>query len=550
MRGLMMHQRLAWFAVARLLTIAITILVITPRAACAEGRTEGTVTFVTAKTIYVDLGKDDGVREGAELDVARNGVRISTLLVTSLASHSAACTMLEDSAAIRAGDIVTIVRVPSAPALAPPGSALSAPSPEADATSAVQRRRPSGSFLKQQGLRGRFALRFTGSSNLSENGDDYTQPAIDLRVRGSRIAGTAWGAEVDVRMRRTYRTLSNGDSPQSSRSRVYRLSASRAWDRHGTEVTLGRQTSASLAAVSVFDGVLGRKEWARWKTGLFAGTQPGARDYGLSQDIREFGGFVEYGRKPTRGRSLSITVGAIGSYGESDINREYLFLQNRVRRDRLSFSLSQQVDINRGWRHEAEDRRLSFTNTYASLRFSITRALTLESGFDNRRAVRLYRHMITPETDFDDSYRQGAWGGVTHRLGTRFRTSLRHRVRSGGSAGEARSTDWTAGLNLRELSGLSLRTRATVYDNGRGNGRLLTGTLGVSLGSRTTVSGTRGERREDPTETNPEERRLTWTTAEVAMNLPARCYLTLSADWTRGNGEDSRVIHGSTSYRF
>ena len=42
-------------------------------------------------------------------------------------------------------------------------------------------------------------------------------------------------------------------------------------------------------------------------------------------------------------------------------------------------------------------------------------SVSLNAGWDSRRNVRLYRDLVSPATDFDDTYRQGYWGGVEWR---------------------------------------------------------------------------------------------------------------------------------------
>ena len=72
----------------------------------------------------------------------------------------------------------------------------------------------------------------------------------------------------------------------------------------------------------------------------------------------------------------------------------------------------QEVDYYRAWKQAIGEPAWSPTGTFATARYEVTRAVSLNAGYDSRRNVRLYRDAVTPETAFDDAFRQGVWGGL------------------------------------------------------------------------------------------------------------------------------------------
>ena len=72
---------------------------------------------------------------------------------------------------------------------------------------------------------------------------------------------------------------------------------------HGARLSVGRQYSAALSSVSLFDGVTAELNRSRWGLGPFGGLQPDASTMGYSSDIREAGAYVQLHNDP---RVLSV----------------------------------------------------------------------------------------------------------------------------------------------------------------------------------------------------------------------------------------------------
>ncbi len=142
------------------------------------------------------------------------------------------------------------------------------------------------------------------------------QPAPDLRLDGNNLGGTAWGFSVDARARRTYRKLSGGGNDKESRSRLYRLAATRRGIQDRWDLTIGRQFSPELAGVSIFDGVSAGYRGRRWTAGLISGTQPDPEHYDYSSEVREHGLYFQYHSCSRTSRPTSPASSSQGSWGE------------------------------------------------------------------------------------------------------------------------------------------------------------------------------------------------------------------------------------------
>lgn len=499
------------------------------------------VTYLTSRSVYVDAGSEMGLQAGQTVEILRGGDLLATLTVTEVSARRAVCARVEGGVQLQAGDQVRFVP------LAGPG-----PEPEPVAAAPVSRRgeERESNALRAAGLRGRIGLRYLALTDRLENGSDFSQPAIDLRVDGTQVGGAPVDFNVDVRARRTYRDLIDGDTETDDINRIYRLSGS--WRRAGSpwNVTVGRQFSPSISVVSIFDGVHAEYRKRRWAVGGFSGTQPEEADMGYSSDTREHGGFFEWRTDPQAERRWTFTTGLIGSYEESEINREFTFLQSSYRGPRLSLWLTEEVDLNRGWREDAEDESISFTSTFVSLNYRAWENWDLRAGYDNRRNVRLYRDLITPETEFDDEYRNGVWGGVSWRFAKRMRVGVDLRTNGGGSGGDSDAYTLTFGASGLTRAGLFVNTRSTSYTNDLVEGWLHSAGIGLSLGRRWTVELNGGLRDEENRVDPLLDDQLTWYGLQVDLLLGRSWLFSVSAERSESDIEATDQIYSSLTWRF
>jgi hypothetical protein len=245
-----------------------------------------------------------------------------------------------------------------------------------------------------------------------------------------------------------------------------------------------------------------------------------------------------------------VTTGLVASYQESEINREFLYVQGRYRGQKLSAYATSELDFNRDWKKEAGESSLEFTSGFFSLHYRVNETVTLRGGFDDRRNVRLYRDHITPETDFDDTFRQGGWAGVHVRLAKRYSFGFDARSNSGGDAGSADSYTATFGATRLTRSNLRVHARATSYSNDRLEGWLYSLRAGVDLGRNVGLSLTGGLRDETNLSYDVFDDTMNWFGIDLDVNLGRRWLLILSGERTSGDFEETDQFFTRLSYRF
>jgi hypothetical protein len=378
----------------------------------------------------------------------------------------------------------------------------------------------------------------------------FSQPALDLRIDGPPLGAPSLNLAIDVRARRTYTILSDGTALSDGLNRVYQAAITAQAPGSPARITVGRQISGNLAPVGLFDGVLAEVARPGWSTGVFTGTEPEPLQLTLSSSIMEVGGYVQRHSVPGATSLWSLTLGASGSYDGGNVNRNFAFMQGSYLTPRMSAMVTQEVDYYQAWRLLPGMDPISPTSTFATFQYRATGAVTLNAGFDNRRNVRLYQDVVSPETVFDDTYRQGAWAGAWLRVGRRVRLGVDARQSSGGPGGTANSYTLSLGGDRLTPLGAALRTRTTYYIGPEVRGWLEAAALGFEPGDRLRLELNGGLRAEQDLLASPPNTSVSWVGADLDLTLARAWYVMVSATRQRGGVDGYDEVYGGLSFRF
>jgi len=493
------------------------------------------VSYLAGGSVYVAAGEKEGLAVGDTVVVERDGRAIAWLRVAALSSHRASCDTLRTLERVQVGDPVAFAARAVAPATgaAPPV----APSPASKAA------RPAWAAR----LHGRLGARYLTVD--TDGAGTIRQPALDLRLDGTGVGGLPLDVGLDLRGRRVTFQRPGGGTETDDRTRVYRLAAATHDSAGRWRLTLGRQISPALSPVNLFDGALAERRGARWSAGLFTGAQPEPLRMGLSGDIVEGGGFVEWHQPAASQERWSVSGGAVSSYQGGSPNREFGFVQLFYLDRGFSAFGAQELDLNRGWKRDLGEPALAPTSTYLNASLRALPGLSLRAGFDNRRSVRLYRDRVTPETEFDDRWRQGSWGGLSLDLAGHLR--LGGEARTSAIGGSRRLNGWSGAAELVRLGPLEAALRGRLsHAKGAGiESDLASLGLGLDPMAWSHVEVTGGLRRtKDPLAGTQEDTR--WESADLDLTLARRAYLNVSLQRDHGGLTPGSQAYFGLSWRF
>ena len=493
------------------------------------------VSYLAGGSVYVAAGEKEGLAVGDTVVVERDGRAIAWLRVAAVSSHRASCDTLRTLERVQVGDAVAF----TVRALAPAAGAT----PAAAAAPARKTARPAWAA----GLHGRLGARYLTVD--TDGSGTIRQPALDLRLEGTGVGGTPLDVGLDLRGRRVTFQRPGGGTETDDRTRVYRLSVA-AHDPSGRwRLTVGRQLSPALSPVNLFDGALAETRGARWSAGLFSGAQPEPLRMGLSGDIMEGGGYLEWHQSAASQKRWSLSGGAVSSYQSGSPNRDFGFVQVFYLDRIFSGFGAQEVDLNRGWKRDLGEAALAPTSTYLNASVRVVQGVSLRAGFDNRRSVRLYRDRVTPETEFDDRWRQGSWGGLSLDLTGHLR--LGGDARTSAIGGSRRLNGWSGVAELYRLGPLEAALRGRLsHAQGAGiESDLVSLGLGLDPLAWSHVEVTGGLRRtKDPLAETKEDTR--WESADLDLTLARHAYLNASFERDHGGLTPGTQAYFGLSWRF
>lgn len=507
----------------------------------------GKVTYLAGPSIYVDAGRLDGLLPGDTLSLWREENRVALVRVDALASHRVTCDTLATWMEVRLGDGVRFVGGTAPPGPKPGPAIVAAETPAIVAPAPatlppMAARTPSAPSARQlPRLRGRIGVHHL--SVQSEGGAKFEQPMLDLRVeqRLDRLA-----MDFDLRGRRTVVTGSDGEAETRSLTRVQRAMLTYG-DATGLRSAVGRQSAPSLGVVSVFDGALVEHRGARWSVGAFAGTQPEPVRMRVDGTVREFGAFVEAASPVLTTDRWTVTLGAVSSYDRETPDREFGYLQGFVRKGPATTFFTQEVDLQRAWERALGEPAVSFSSSYASMSWQLRRSLSWSTGYDNRRRVRLWRDRDTPETQFDDRYRQGTWTGASWNPVRPIRLGGEYRILRGGDPADS----WTlsADVLMRNRWAPTARARVSAFDGRANESSLWSAGFGASPWSGGQVYWSSGERRTREF-VSDQTARTRWSEWTLEAAVGRRWYGSLSWEEDRGELGGSRQVLAGLSWRL
>ena len=403
--------------------------------------------------------------------------------------------------------------------------------------------RAAGRLSRGHALRGRVGFGWIHISDKS-GAPGYSQPSLAVRLDGSAAAGAPLDFSADIRTHRTYQ-----GGTTDGETRVYRLTATVRDGASRRHISLGRQPLPIASSGGLFDGALAQLDGPRVSAGIYSGLEPAVSGYDFSTDIIQTGFFAQL--RNAAGSALRWNVGAgfADSRDHGHVNRDFLFAQLFYLAPKLMVSASQEMDANAGWKRALGEPLFSSTSTFLMARADLSKRISLDGGFDNRRNVRLYRYRDTPETAFDDRYRQGGWVGASVAPVAAVRLGATGRVNAGGSGGAAHS--WSGTAEVYRLTSLHaiVRLRSTRVDSDAQKGWLHSGSLEVNPWAGVRVATTLGlQRFTDVLSGSPS--RLDWQGLDLDLGLAKRWYALLSAERDRGTADDRLQTYTSLNWMF
>lgn len=408
----------------------ILLLLPTGQAAADQVEVSGKIGYVSGNTIYIDLGRSDGISVGDTVDVTRGGTFIGKLLIVNTATSASSCEPLFPIEKVKIGDhVVTTAEVLAGE------KTIKAPT-------AVKTTRPK----RINKVRGRIALGSILSEDLTDSGLDFTRPSLSTRIRVNNIAGTP--LQLSLRQRSRYYDRESNLAGETSSERwthkVFELALE--YDDEGSpyRIQFGRILPSTPRGLGYIDGALVEYQTRdRFTFGAAGGTRPDSWDAGFQSEEVTFSLFAGSEHPLGETAKASYSAAFVGNYRSGIVNREFFSVDGMyTASDRLSATGSFEIDLNREWKRSGE-RSFDLTNLFLVTRYRFDNHLAVSLSYDTRRSPRTLDTRAVPDSLFDDSHRKGLHAGVSWTMskrvnfngnaGVRFREGIDNTYSASGS---------------------------------------------------------------------------------------------------------------------
>ena len=418
------------------------------------GEVRGEVKYVSALSVYIDIGEAVGLSEGDTVEVRRGEATISHLIISSTAAHSSSCSPIGSIRDIRIGDtVVGKVRTVEEPAQ------TEGAGPRAAAGKKTR--------IKPNLLTGRVSLGSLFSEDFSNSGLGFSEPTLNTRFRLKNLAGKPLSLNFRQKVRHVGRQRSSNALPDADRwiKRVVELALTFEAEGRPVRLSLGRFFPSRVRGIGCIDGGLVEYEVKdKISVGAVGGLRPDYFDTGFRTDEKMFGIFTSYEMGQVKGRAFHLSASYLGSYRDGEVNREFIYLEgNYSRGAKLSTYNSIEIDLNRGWKKSSGESLFQISGVYLSARYKLRDYLSITSSFDNRKNLRTLYNRSVPDSLFDDAIRRGLRAGVSWKLSERIHATGNFGVRF--REGVDNTLSASGGLRVRDLfvDRLILNARISVF---------------------------------------------------------------------------------------
>lgn len=534
----------------------LTILAAIPPGTAQTQKRFFKIKYISADFVYLDGGKEDGLSVGDTLGVFRGKKRIATLVVSFLAQHSASCKIVESEGRLQVGDQAVLLR--SNPVMGPPQSPDSVKQAGAGPIPAEQKGKPKKSekARKSRGARtsGYLALQWYSFNDRGQGNLDFTQPTARFNLKVTDL----WNRDFRIRIRsrarynRRTRDYSTDIPGREWRNRIYEFSFGYQAPDAPIHFQVGRIISNQMSGVGYLDGLLVQNNLSPgWQWGILAGTQPEWQYSDFQTSIQKYGVFVAHQSGTYRTTRFQTTAAVVGAYHGSLVSREYVYLQTTLNRgNRLHFYQSTEVDVNRGWRREAEGRRFTLSSLFLSGRIQAAPFLSVGVSLDNRKNYRTYETRSIVDSLFDDLLRKGVRGNLTFSFPHHWRISANLGVRDRES--DPKPTYSFGGSLFKTnflFSGIFLNLRASGFSSTLTNGVYSTLRLGKYFRKGHSLNIFGGRYRYNFSNSGG-GRKNTWFGANLQLEILRHFYLSGELQIDTGDDVKGQRFFGELGYRF
>jgi hypothetical protein len=376
---------------------------------------KGMVSYVSSQNVYVKFSSTENINKGDTLFYKKGELVTPSLLVKDKSSTSCVCTSLQFEK-FKVGDEFfskSIVekkeekskdKKDKTPVTDP--ASIHKPIPLVVPPSQEDKE----DFDVKQVIKGRISA----ASYSNFYGSDQThRMRYAFTLQGNHINKSRFSVDNYITFRHTIGEWNAVKDNFYDALKVYSLSVKYDLDKTSS-ISLGRRINPRIGSMGAIDGLQVEKGLGRYFVGSIVGSRPDYADYGINFQLLQAGLYVGHSSKK---RNIETTLAFVEQHNQSKIDRRFAYFQHsNALMKNLSLFSSFEIDMYRNV-NDTISYAPSLTNLLLSLRYKVSKKISLSAGYDNRKNIIYYEsYKSYIEQLIDNETRQGLRLGANYHI--------------------------------------------------------------------------------------------------------------------------------------
>jgi hypothetical protein len=383
---------------------------------------QGTVSFISSSHVYVKFKSTDSISVGDTLYRSSNGNLIPALEIKSLSSTSCVCAIIS-TAGFAVGDTLyaKINFTLTKPVKSADEERTKENTPAETAATTIT------SASTENGLKQRIngsitACSYSDFSNTIADNSQRFRYTLSLDARN--ISNSKFSVESYISFRHKIGEWDEVKNDIFSALKIYNLAILYNPTRT-MQISLGRKINPRISNIGAMDGLQVEKTFGKFGMGGLVGSRPDYSDYSFNFDLLQFGAYISH-QHTGKNTYTESSLAFMQQMNHSKTDRRFLYFQhsnNLVKN--LYFLATFEVDLYEltqdSLNQDVPRSTFDLTGVFLSLRYRLTKKLTLSGSYDARKNVMYYETYKTYvdrilETEMRQGFRFQANYGITSNL--------------------------------------------------------------------------------------------------------------------------------------
>jgi hypothetical protein len=346
----------------------------------------GKISFVSSQNVYVKFKSTEGISAGDTLFILSNRKLTPVLIVKNLSSVSCVCTSISSKSLPVSLDILARKK---GQAVKPDVNGIGKSVKEIP-VQAVPLDTAKKSFYTDQ-----IKQRINGSISVYSYSDfsntsakNSTQLRYNYTLDARNIGNSKFSVQNYITFRHKLGEWSTIQSNIFNALKIYTF-AVRYDPNKTTNITLGRTINYNLSSIGAMDGLQVEKTFNKFSVGAVAGFRPDYTDYSFNSKLFQYGGYLALNTKSEE-RFTQTSLAFMEQMNNMKTDRRFLYFQhsNSILNNMYFFSTFE-IDLYTV-KNDIPQNTFDLTGLYLSLRYRMTKNLTITGSYDQRKNILFY----------------------------------------------------------------------------------------------------------------------------------------------------------------